>query len=348
MKIKIDYFSDTNVKPSKAMLEYMMKAEVGNEAAGEDPTVNQLIEKVCKLLNKEAAIFLPTGTMANAIAFRVRCNRPGDIIILDQTSHPLRVQSGSIGGLAHANHYPIIGSNGIFSKEQIEPIVKRGSGFNLPRVRLLSIEQTTNFGGGAIWSLEQIKEVCDFAHENGVYTHLDGARLFNASVATGVSIKEYAKYFDSVYLDFAKGLGAPIGAILAGSKDFIEDAWYYKFQQGGAMHQSGILAASCIYALDNNIQKLAHDHELAKILADGLCKIPQINIKPDQFKTNIIYFSLQNSQHTAKSFTESLRESNIRMLAIDNKIRAILHMDISLEDVHKTIEEISKILHIKA
>lgn len=344
MTIKIDYFSDTNVRPSAAMLEYMMKAEVGNEAAGEDPTVNKLIEKVCKLLGKEAAIFLPTGTMANTIAFRVHCNRLGDIIILDETSHPLRVQSGSIAGLAKATPYPIYGTRGIFSKEQITPIVEKGLGRNLPRVRLVSIEQTTNFGGGAIWSLEQLKSVCDFAHENGVYTHLDGARIFNASVATGVSIEEYAKYFDSVYLDFAKGLGAPIGAVLVGSKEFIEEAWYYKFQQGGSMHQSGILAASCIYALDNNIARLAQDHKNTTLLAEGLSQIPQIIIKPDDYATNIIFFSLRNTKHTAESFIEALKQSKVRMLALEGKIRAVLHMDISETDVKATIEAVKKIL----
>jgi threonine aldolase len=343
--IKIDYFSDTNVKPSKAMLEYMMQAEVGNEAAGEDPTVNQLIDKVCKLLGKEAALFLPTGTMANTIAFRVHCNRPGDIIVLDKTSHPLRVQSGSIGGLVNANAYPINGIRGIFNKEQIMPIVNRGQGRNLPRVRLLSIEQTTNFGGGAIWPLEQLKDICDYAHANSIATHLDGARLFNAHIAMGISVKEYARCFDSVYLDFAKGLGAPIGTILAGSKEFIEEAWYYKFQQGGSMHQSGILAASCTYALDHNVTRLADDHKMTFILAEGLSKIPQIEINPKEYATNIIFFSLQNTSYTANSFVDTLRQqSKIRMLAIDNKIRAILHMDISFEDVQKTLEEISKVL----
>ena len=343
--IKIDYFSDTDVKPSKAMLEYMMQAEVGNEAAGEDPTVNQLIDKVCKLLGKEAALFLPTGTMANTIAFRVHCNRPGDIIVLDKTSHPLRVQSGSIGGLVNANAYPINGIRGIFNKEQIMPIVNRGQGRNLPRVRLLSIEQTTNFGGGAIWPLEQLKDICDYAHANSIATHLDGARLFNAHIAMGISVKEYARYFDSVYLDFTKGLGAPIGAILAGSKEFIEEAWYYKFQQGGSMHQSGILAASCIYALDHNLTRLADDHKMTTMLAEGLSQIPQIEINPKEYATNIIFFSLQNTSYTANNFVDILRQqSKIRMLAIDNKIRAILHMDISFDDVQKTLEEISKVL----
>ncbi|MEI6188089.1 MAG: threonine aldolase family protein [Alphaproteobacteria bacterium] len=345
MTIKIDYFSDTNIKPSKAILEYMMRAEVGNEAAGENPTVNQLIDKVCKLLGKEAALFLPTGTMANTIAFRVHCNLPGDIIILDKTSHPLRVQSGSIGGLVNANAYPINGIRGIFNKEQIVPIVNRGQGRNLPRIRLLSIEQTTNFGGGAIWSLEQLKDICDYAHANSIATHLDGARLFNAHVAMGISVKEYARYFDSVYLDFTKGLGAPIGAILAGSKEFIEEAWYYKFQQGGSMHQSGILAASCIYALDHNVTRLADDHKMTTMLAEGLSQIPQIEINPKEYATNIIFFSLQNTSHTANNFVDILRQqSKIRMLAIDNKIRAILHMDISFDDVQKTLEEISKVL----
>lgn len=345
MTIKIDYFSDTNVKPSKAMLECMMQAEVGNEAAGEDPTVNQLVERACTLLGKEAAIFLPTGTMANGIAFRVHCERPGDMIVLDETSHPLRVQSGSIAGLANATPYPITGVKGIFSKEQVMPIVERGKGRNLPRVRLLSIEQTTNFGGGAIWPIEQLQDVCDYARENEIFTHLDGARLFNASIVSGVSPREYAKHFDSVYIDFAKGLGAPIGAILAGSNKFIEDAWYYKFQQGGTMHQSGILAASCIYALDNNILRLKDDHNTAAQLAKGLSQISQIEINPDDYETNVVFFSLKCSEYTAKGFVDKLlKQSGIRMLTVGDRIRAITHMDISEGDVEETLREVSKVL----
>ncbi|MDF3047874.1 MAG: low specificity L-threonine aldolase [Candidatus Midichloriaceae bacterium] len=346
MTIKIDYFSDTNIIPSEEMLKYMMKAKVGNEAAGEDPTVNQLIEKVCHLLGKESAIFLPTGTMANTIAFRVHCDRPGDIVVLDETSHPLKVQSGSISGLAGATPYPISGIRGIYTKKQIEPIIKKGGGRNLPRIRLISIEQTTNFGGGAVWPIEQIEEVCSFARANQVRPHLDGARLFNAHVATQIPIKEYAKHFDSVYLDFAKGLGAPIGAILAGNRAFIEEAWYYKFQQGGAMHQSGILAASCIYALDNNIPKLLDDHKKSAMLAKGLSGISQIDIQPKDYLTNILFFKLQKTKFTVETFIQALRKENIRMLAMEDKIRAIVHMGISEEDIKNTISVISKILCI--
>jgi threonine aldolase len=338
MKIKIDYFSDTNVIPSKEMLNYMIKAKVGNEAACEDPTTNDLIEKTCQLLGKEAAVFLPTGTMANSIAYRVHCDRPGDIIVLDETSHPLKVQSGSIGGLVHANSYTISGDRGIFTKEQISPIVKKGVGRNLPRVRLVSIEQTTNFGGGAIWPMQSLEDISSYCNKHGILAHLDGARIFNASASTGISVKDYCQYFDSVYIDFAKGLGAPIGAILAGNKNFIEKAWYYKFQQGGSLHQSGILAAACIFALDNNIQNLILDHEKIKILAEGLESIPWIKIDKELYKTNILYFQLQNTKYTTKNLIDILLKHKIRMLALDDKIRAITHMDISFHDIHETIK----------
>ncbi|MSO14541.1 threonine aldolase family protein [Rickettsiales endosymbiont of Trichoplax sp. H2] len=345
MKIKIDYFSDTNVTPSKEMLNYMIKAKVGNEAACEDPTTNDLIEKTCQLLGKESAIFLPTGTMANSIAYRTHCDRPGDIIVLDETSHSLKVQSGSIGGLVHANSYTISVDRGIFTKEQISPIVKRGVGRNLPRIRLVSVEQTTNFGGGTIWPMHQIKDISYYCKDHGILTHLDGARIFNASAVTGISVKDYCQYFDSVYIDFAKGLGAPIGAILAGSKNFIEKAWYYKFQQGGSLHQSGILAAACIFALDNNIKNLVFDHEKIKILAEGLDNIPWIKIDKELYKTNILYFKLQNTKYTTKTFIDLLLKHKIRMLALDDKIRVITHMDISFDDVYETIKIIKNIFN---
>jgi len=343
--INIDYFSDTNTDIPFKMRQYMINAKVGNEVAGEDSTVNTLLEEVCDLVGKEAAIFLPSGTMCNAIAYKAHLERPGDYIILDESSHPLVVQSGLIGGLVNASVIPIKGERGIFNVEQIRNFVQAPSLRNIPKARIVSLEQTTNFGGGAIWPISVIQEISELCKTYSVATHLDGARLFNAHIATNISIKEYCNHFDSIFIDFTKGLGAPMGAVLAGNKEFIEKCWYYKFQLGGGMHQVGILAAACIYGLQNNVSRLSEDHEKASLLAESLSKIKEIDINPKLFKTNIIYFSLNNnSKLSITSFISTLAKHGIRMLAIKDKIRAITHMSISKNDIEQTIYTIRKIL----
>ena len=341
---KIDLFSDTNTNPSQEMRAFMCQAEVGNEVAGEDPTVNHLLDRVCELLGKEKAIFLPSGTMCNGIAYRVLCKRPGDLIILDKTTHPLHKSAGLIGGLAHAVTHTIEGERGIFSASQIEPILTREKGYNVPFPRVVSIEQTTNFGGGAIWPFQTLKEVCDLAHYHQAYTHLDGARLMNAVVETTISASQYAQLFDSVWIDFSKSLGAPMGAVLTGSKEFIEEAWYYKFQQGGGMHKAGILAAGCLYALDHNVKRLKEVHSKAKRLATLLCGLSFIVINPDHIETNILCFEINHPILNAYDFEDLLKEKGIRIFALDQKIiRAIIHLDITeadINEVYQTIEAV--------
>ena len=344
-KIIIDYFSDTNTGISTEMRQFMVNAEVGNEVAGEDPTVNKLIEEVCTLLGKEAAIFLPSGTMCNVIAYKAHLQLPGDYIILDETSHPLVVQSGLIGGLVHANVIPIKGNRGVFTAEQIEQFVQAPVLRNIPRSRLVSLEQTTNFGGGAIWSISEIEAISNLCKENNVATHLDGARIFNAHAATNIPLKEYCKYFNSVFIDCTKGLGVPMGSILAGSKDFIEKCWYYKFQLGGGMHQVGMLAAACLYGLKNNVNRLTDDHRTAKLLANYLSEIKEIDITPEIYQTNIIYFSLnEKTRFSVQNFISALAQHGIRMLIVKDKIRAITHMRITDDDIYQTISQIRKIL----
>uniref|UniRef100_A0A3B0JBG7 L-allo-threonine aldolase n=1 Tax=Wolbachia endosymbiont of Aleurodicus floccissimus TaxID=2152762 RepID=A0A3B0JBG7_9RICK len=345
MRIKIDFFSDSNTDPSAKMREAMAKAKVGNEAACEDPTVNELVATACKILGKPAGIFLISGTMSNVIAYKVHIQRPGDYLLLDETSHPLIVQSGLIAAQAHATPLPIKGTRGIFTGEQIIKFITRPSLRNIPRVRLVSIEQTTNFGGGAVWPLEYIQEISSLCKENDVFTHLDGARLFNACAHTKISPKEYASYFDSVFIDFSKGLGAPMGAILLGSEEFIEKAWYYKFQIGGGMHQAGIISAACLYALRNNVSSLEEDHKKMQHLIEGLDSIDQVIIDIDLYKTNIAYFSLRNNCISTQELINVLITNyGIRMANIKGKIRAITHRDISYEDINTTISAIRKIL----
>ncbi len=344
IKYRIDLFSDTNANPSREMRQAMCEAEVGNEVAGEDPTVNKLLEVVCDLLGKEAAVFLPSGTMCNGIAFRVLCHRPGDLIILDQTAHPLIKASGLISGLAQAQPYWVEGKRGIFSANQIKSVISAPQGYNISRPRVVSIEQTTNLGGGAIWPLKMIQDVCYLAHGYDVYTHMDGARLLNAVAETKISAAEYSKHFDSVWIDFSKSCGAPIGAVLAGSKSFIDEAWYYKFQQGGGLHQAGILAAGCLYGLQHNYPRLQEMHSYTKQLAKLLSEVPFIKIDVDEVQTNIIIFEIKHPEFSALHIEQDLREKGIRVLALDQtRIRMIIHLDISWSDLHEVFSMICEI-----
>jgi threonine aldolase len=324
----------------------MCEAEVGNEVAGEDPTVNKLLERVCELLGKEAAIFLPSGTMCNGIAYRVLCKRPGDLIILDHTAHPVSKCSGLISGLAQAQPYLVVGKRGIFTSQQIEPIISAPRGFNLSCPRVVSIEQSTNLGGGTIWPLELIQEVCALAHSHNIFTHMDGARLLNAVVETGISAAQYAASFDSVWIDFSKSLAAPMGAVLAGSREFIEEAWYYKFQQGGGMHQAGILAAGCLYGLDHNLEKIPQIHAHAKRLAYLLSELPFLKVSPDDVQTNIIIIEINHPLYSAVDYAVYLDEKSIRVLAVDEtRLRIMTHLDITdadIDEVFSAIREIGK------
>lgn len=344
-QIAIDLFSDSNCQPSESMRQVMARAEVGNEAAGEDPTVNQLIERVCHLLGKESGVFLPSGTMCNGIAYRVWCQRPGDKIIMDAKAHAHIKTAGLLGGLVNATVQSIVCERGIFDSLQIQDAVTEYEGYNVPRPRLISLEQTTNYGGGAVWPLESLADVTSYAKLHNVAVHMDGARLFNASIVSGLSANTYTQYTDSVWIDFSKGLGAPVGTVLCGSKEFIDEAWYYKFQQGGAMHQAGILAAGCLYALDNHIDRLAIDHEHAKLLANKLAIYPQITIDLNQIETNIVIFKLINTSITAFQLAEALLEKGIRLFAVDKQtLRAITHMDITKMDIVRVSDSIGIIL----
>lgn len=342
-KYKIDLFSDTNTDPVPQMRRAMCHAAVGNEAAGEDPTVNQLLEEVCALLGKEAAMFLPSGTMCNGIAFRVLCQRPGDLIILDRTAHP--IQSASlISGLVQAQPYVIDGIHGIFSTQQIEPMIAAPSVYNLARPRMVSIEQTTNLGGGAIWPLHTIEAVCQLAHRYDMKTHLDGARLLNAVAETKISAADYAQPFDSVWIDFSKCLGAPMGAVLAGTQAFIDEAWYYKFQQGGAMHQAGILAAGCLYGLKHHVQKLSEIHLRTKQLAKLLSQLSFLDLSLEAVQTNIIIFEVCHRYLSAFDFKQRLDEQGIRVLALESRrIRIIMHLEISSSAIEVIFTAIRKI-----
>ena len=254
------------------MREFMAAAPVGDEQLREDPSVNRLQEMAAALLGKEAALFLPSGTMCNAIAFSLNANR-GEAVVLDQESHPNMSEAGGPAWLASVMLRPVAGPRGIFSVDQVLPLLSKG-GTHAARTAFISIENTTNRGGGAIWPLERLAEMRALADDHGLRLHMDGARLLNAAVASGIPAATFASYVDSVWIDLSKGLGAPVGAVLAGSTEFIERARLLKHMFGGAMRQAGIIAAGGIYALEHNVERLAEDHANAQFLAEGLAQIP--------------------------------------------------------------------------
>lgn len=330
--LRIDLHSDTKTKPTLAMLEAMTRAEVGDEQLFEDPTVNALCERVAGMLGMEAALFLPTGTMCNQISAAVLC-RPGDEIIADHTAHTLTTEGAGASVIARAAGSMLVGERGIFSAGQLETAIRPVDRYS-PRSRLVAIEQTANLGGGAIWPLETVREVVEVAKRHGLLLHMDGARLLNAVVASGVDAKSYCDGFDAAWIDFSKGLGAPMGAALAGSRAFIDEAWRWKQRMGGAMRQAGILAAAALYALDHHVERLAEDHANARILAERLSGIPGVGVDPSRVETNIVMIDVSRCGATAPEIGKRLREKGVRIGAIDTAtLRAVTHLDVDRDDV---------------
>jgi threonine aldolase len=338
--VRIDLYSDTITKPTQEMRKFMAEAEVGDEQQKEDPSVNKLVEMVCDLLGKEDAVYLPSGTMCNQIAFRVHC-RPGDEIIMDETAHTRHYETGGPAALTGAMTYPLAGNRGVFTADHLEAAVRPASN-HLPRSRVVLVEQTSNLGGGSIWPLEGIQSVCAAAHKHGMVCHMDGARLLNAVAATGVKAKTYAEPFDSVWIDFSKGLGAPVGAALAGSIGFIQEAWRWKHQFGGAMRQAGIIAAGAVYALNHHVERLAEDNENARILARGLAGIKGIVVEP--VETNLIFFDVSGMGVTAETFNALLRQQGLRISVLGKtRGRAVTHLDVSRDQVKDGLEIIRQV-----
>jgi threonine aldolase len=333
--IDVDLYSDTVTRPTADMRRFMCEAEVGDEQKLEDPTVNQLCEMVAELLGKEAAVFLPSGTMCNEIALRVHA-RPGEEVIAHHTAHPIHFESGGPGALAGVNMRGIDGPRGQFDADAVEASV-RPAFRHFPRSRLLWVEQTSNLGGGSIWPLARIEEVTAVARRHGLATHLDGARLMNAVVASGVPARDYASFFDSAWIDFTKGLGAPVGAALAGSRAFIEEAWRLKQQMGGAMRQAGIIAAGGVYALRHHVKRLADDHANARRLAEGLAALAGVSLDPTTVETNIVFFELTGDL-TAAVAVERLLAHGVRMGALGPRtVRAVTHLDVDAAGIERAL-----------
>ena len=343
--ISIDLYSDTNTRPTPGMRKAISKAECGNEQALEDPTTNALQERVADMLGKEAAVFLPSGSMCNEIAYRV-WGRQGDEIIMDKTGHALLFETGGPAALSGLMIKQLDSPNGIFSPEQFEAAT-HSFGRHAPRPRIVNIENTTNLGGGCVWPLDIIQAISDIAHaaEADIKVHMDGARLLNAVVASGIPAHDFTKHVDSVWVDFSKGLGCPIGGVLAGPADFIDEAFRVKHQFGGALRQSGIVTSACLYALDHHIDRLAEDHANAARFHAGLANIPGIALQNEICETNLVFYDVSETNLTAPALAAQLLVRGIRIGAMsETRMRAVTHLDVNEAAIDTTLQAISEIV----
>lgn len=340
----IDLRSDTKTRPTAAMRQAMANADVGDERANEDPSVNRLVERCAALLGKPAALFLPSGTMCNEIALAVHC-RPGDEVICDATSHIIHSEGGGPAALAGVMLNAVASARGVFSASQLREKF-RADEPSAARQRLVEVEQTANFGGGTIWPLATLREVADVAHAAGLVTHMDGARLFNACIASTVAAADYAERFDSVWIDFSKGLGAPGGAVLAGSRDFVHEATRLKLRWGGAMRQSGIIAAACDYALDHHVARLADDHANAQRLAAGIASIEGLRIDRASVETNLVFFDVVAPAWDPGKLCAALLSRGVRMSPMGgvHSVRAVTHLDVSAADIETALHILREIV----
>lgn len=330
----IDLRSDTVTKPSKAMLDAMINAKVGDDVFGEDETINILQEKCSKLTGKEAALFVPTGVMGNQLAIKSHTN-PGDEVIVESESHILNYETAAPAVISNVQLLSVQGEMGILTVDDLKKYV-RSKEYYFPLTKLICLENTHNRAGGVIQPIEIIRGISEFAKEYGIKVHLDGARIFNACVETGISIKEYADYFDSISFCFSKGLGCPVGSILCGNTEFIDMARKWRKILGGGMRQAGILAAAVVYALDNNIKRLKDDNKKAKYFAGEINKIDGITINLKSVQTNIVIF---NSPETSKNnFKKKLKEKGLLISSGSyDSMRAVFHMDVNEVQVEESI-----------
>lgn len=337
--------SDTETKPTSAMRKAIANAEVGDEQKGEDPTVNALQDRVAKLLGKEAALWFHSGSICNFVATKVH-TQPADAIITDFMSHIIRAESGGIALSSGVQIEPIETERGIFTKEQLDAALRRLATVPVPYgqpARLTWIEQTHNFGGGSVWPLRQLAEISTASRDNGMVVHIDGARLLNACIASGVDPADFAAQADSLWIDFTKGLGAPIGAVMAGSADFIAKAKRMKHVFGGAMRQAGIAAAGCLYALEHHVDRLTEDHANARRLAEGLAKIDGIHLSNPTPETNMVFFDPTPAGFSGAAFLETLASLGVKMGFVRGRIRAVTHLDVTTDDIDFSIEAIRRI-----
>jgi threonine aldolase len=334
LPVRINLYSDTQSKPSAGMKDAMMRAEVGDEQGGSDPTVWALCDRTAALLGKQAAMFLPSGTMCNQVAIATHC-RPGDEILAHEDAHIQSSEAGGPGAIAGVMIRGLQGARGIYSAETLQAAIRPVNRYSPPQ-KLIEVEQTANKGGGTCWQVAELKAVADVAHAHGMKVHMDGARVLNAAVALGEAANEVVADCDTVWLDFTKGLGAPLGAVLAGPKDFIGEAWRWKQRLGGSMRQGGMNAAACIYALQNNVDRLAEDHANAAALARGMAQIEGITVETPE--TNLVFFDTSGTGLTAADFASRLRPHGVTVSVSGTyRGRACTHLDVTAADIGEAL-----------
>jgi threonine aldolase len=337
----VNLISDTQTRPTEAMRRAMAGAVVGDEQKGWDPTVIELQERVADLLGHPAGLFLPSGTMCNQIAFRLHCGRAGDEIVCDRMAHPIVAEAGGLAVHAGAMTNTIDTDSGVFGPLDLERVIRPKGDRYAPRTRVVSVEQSTNLRGGRVWPLETIDALLSTAHMHGFATHMDGARLLNAVVASGVTARAFAAGFDTAWLDFSKGLGAPVGAVLVGSPELIEEAWRYKQMMGGALRQAGILAAGCLHALDHHVDRLAEDHAHARLLADALAELPNVTVDPANVETNIVVMEASD----ARWLVGELEQHGVLVGALSpHVVRAVTHLDVDRAGIDRAIAAFRAVL----
>ena len=338
--IRINLLSDTQTRPTKGMREAMARAEVGDEQIGDDPTVNELCARVAELMGKEAAVFMPSGTMCNVAATLVHC-RPGDEILAHESAHLIAREGGAHAALGGFQIMPLTGADGQFTPDTLRKSLHPRTRYQ-PAQTLVSVEQTANIGGGTIWKKAALDEVAQIAKAAGAATHMDGARLLNATVATGIAARDMTAGWDSAWIDFSKGLGAPIGGVLAGTAAFIDEVWRWKQRLGGSMRQAGICAAACVYALDHHVDRLAEDHANARALARGLTQINGIDVQ--QPETNLVFFKPDGAGVSGDRMVGELRKRGVLLATMDGRIRACMHLDVTAAMVEEMVGHVREIV----
>lgn len=333
----IELRSDTFTKPSIQMRQAMSQAEVGDDVWGEDPTVNLLQKKCAELTGTEAALFVTSGCMANQLS--IKCHtEPGDEIICERDSHIFMYENAGASFISGVQIMPLKGYRGVLDVSEVKSAVRPGW-YHFPKTSLICIENTHNRAGGTIYPMDEIKTLSSFARDSKIKFHLDGARIFNASVETGISIREYASYFDSISFCFSKGLGAPVGSVLCGDSDFIRKAHKYRKILGGGMRQVGIIAAGALFALEHNVDRLKDDHKKARYFAEAISKLDFIEIDLGTVQTNIVIFSVKGD---SVSFNNYLVSKGIMVSREGNRFRAVFHLDVSFPDTENAVKIFSQ------
>ncbi len=338
----IDLRSDTVTQPCQAMRKVMAEAPVGDDVIDQDPTVDRLQKMLAEMLGKEIAVFMPSGTMTNQVAVRLHC-KPGDELLCEAGCHIFKYEQGGFAQLSGVVANPIHAKDHLLTVADLQQKISPDDD-HYPETKLVCLENTHNRGGGRVMPYQDVQAICDWAHENNLRTHLDGARFFNAVVSSGIAADQWAKHFDTISICFSKGLGAPVGSALVGSQAMLREIKRHRKLFGGGMRQSGILAAAAIYALENNIDRLNQDHQAAQTIADTIRNCETLQLAPKEVDTNIVIFEVQHANVDAAEFCRQLKSQGVWALPFSNRhVRVVTHKDVSIEECIEAASKIQKV-----